>query len=88
MVVNKESEMKEIWEQTYSLLQEITAQMGNLDESEKRIQDAALNADDKDDPLSLGAFFANNPEVLEQVENGKVPDYFNVENTGDRILDI
>ena len=37
---------------------------------------------------SLKDFFVNNPEALEQIELGEIPEYFNVENTAKRILDI
>jgi hypothetical protein len=36
----------------------------------------------------LAGVFEENPEMLEEVENGKVPDYFNEENTAKRILKI
>ena len=37
---------------------------------------------------SLGNFFTENPDALKQVAQGEIPDYFNVENTARRILDI
>lgn len=37
---------------------------------------------------SLGDFFRNNPEALQDISEGKIPDYFNVDNTARRILDI
>lgn len=37
---------------------------------------------------SLNEFFINNPEALKDIESGKIPEYFNVENTAKRILDI
>ena len=80
--------MKEIWEQTYALLKEYTAQMGTAAEFEKGMEEAVLSSGNENDPLGLGAYFAENPDALEQVQNGEIPDYFNVENTGDRILDI
>jgi len=80
--------MKEIWEQTYALLQEVTEKLGSLDKFEKGMLEAAAFTGDVNDPLKLGAFFAENPDALEKVKNGEIPDYFNVENTGDRILDI
>lgn len=36
----------------------------------------------------LGNFFEENPEAVEQVSRGEIPEYFNVENTARRILDI
>jgi len=36
----------------------------------------------------LGVFFEENPEAVEQVSRGEIPEYFNVENTARRILDI
>ncbi|NVM01681.1 MAG: hypothetical protein HWN67_05070 [Candidatus Helarchaeota archaeon] len=37
---------------------------------------------------SLKEFFENNPETLDQIKAGEIPEYFNVENTAKRILDI
>ena len=37
---------------------------------------------------NLKEFFLNNPEALEKIEAGDIPDYFNVDNTAKRILDI
>ncbi|MFC1564554.1 hypothetical protein ACFL6G_06425 [candidate division KSB1 bacterium] len=37
---------------------------------------------------SLGTYFKENPEAAEQVSRGEIPEYFNVENTARRILDI
>ncbi len=37
---------------------------------------------------NLKEFFLNNPEALKKIEAGEIPDYFNVENTAKRILDI
>lgn len=37
---------------------------------------------------SLNEFFVNNPEALKDIEAGKIPEYFNVDNTAKRILDI
>ncbi|MFC1562895.1 hypothetical protein ACFL4Z_02465 [candidate division KSB1 bacterium] len=37
---------------------------------------------------SLKEFFTNNPESLNEIAAGKIPEYFNVENTAKRILDI
>jgi hypothetical protein len=36
----------------------------------------------------LGSFFENDPEAVEQVGNGEIPEYFNVDNTARRILNI
>jgi len=41
-----------------------------------------------EDGLGLHAYFSNNPEDLKAISEGMIPDYFNVENTGQRILDI
>jgi len=37
---------------------------------------------------NLKEFFENNPEALDQIKVGEIPEYFNVENTAKRILDI
>lgn len=36
----------------------------------------------------LGTFFEENPEAAEEISQGIIPEYFNVENTALRILDI
>ena len=36
----------------------------------------------------LGLFFEKSPEAVEQVVRGEIPEYFNVENTARRILNI
>jgi len=38
--------------------------------------------------ISLRSFFEENPEAVEQVSKGEIPNHFNVENTARRILDI
>ena len=37
---------------------------------------------------SLGQFIKENPDAAEEISNGEIPDYFNVDNTSKRILDI
>jgi len=36
----------------------------------------------------LGAYFKEHPEDVEKISRGEIPDYFNVDNTARRILDI
>lgn len=36
----------------------------------------------------LHAYFSENPQALEEVANGQVPEYWNVENTAKRMFDI
>jgi len=36
----------------------------------------------------LFEFYSNNPEALQKVAGGEIPEYFNVDNTAKRILDI
>ena len=36
----------------------------------------------------LGTYFEENPEAVEQISRGEIPEYFNVENTARRILNI
>ncbi len=36
----------------------------------------------------LARFFEKNPEALKEIQQGKIPEYFNVENTARRILNI
>jgi len=87
-LVTLQSIQKEIKQQAYTLLQQQAAKSGDpallnnfLTFDNEEIKDNA-------DPLGLGAYFTANPEDWEQVQNGIVPDHFNMENTGQRILDI
>ncbi len=78
-IVNRESIRKEIWRQTYALLQEGYAKSyDQLYEKDKVTSD----------PFGVEAYFTENPEDWKKVQMGIVPDYFNAENTGARILDI
>jgi hypothetical protein len=36
----------------------------------------------------LGAYYAEHPEDLQAISQGEIPEYFNVDNTASRILDI
>ena len=75
---NRESTRKEIWKQTYAMLQE-----GN-GKSVNNLYDNKVTSD----PFGVNAYFKNNPEDWKKVQIGIVPENFTVENTGDRILDI
>lgn len=47
------------------------------------------NQNDFDNSLDqLKTFYQNNPQALDQISQGKIPDYFNVENTAKRQFDI
>jgi hypothetical protein len=73
----------EVWQQTYSMLQDAIAQyMSSGNSTDSNDDSQAI------DPFGLGAYYTENPEDWEKVQQGIVPDYFNVENTGRRILDI
>jgi hypothetical protein len=78
----------EVQKQSFALL------MGRMDEEKEKdplqrlLAYASELAGTNEDPLGLGAYFAANPQDLETVQRGEIPDYFNVENTGQRILDI
>jgi len=84
----RESVRKEIWKQTYSLLQEATAK---LQVTAKTVQSYDKNGriyEETADPFGVAAYYSEHPEDLKKVQLGIVPDYFNVENSGDRILKI
>lgn len=86
--VTLESIKAEIKKQTYVLLRQLSTGEGALPQIEDLFQYGAEVSGNQEDPLGLGAYFTANPEDWEQVQNGIVPDHFNVENTGQRILDI
>lgn len=79
-IENRESIRKQIWQQTYALLQEgYTKSYNQLYDDKGRVNS---------DPFGVDAYFSENPEDWKKVQMGIVPDYFNTENTGQRILDI
>jgi len=85
-IEKRESIRKEIWKQTYSLLQEATAK---LQVTAKTVQAYDKNGriyEETADPFGVAAYYSEHPEDLKKVQLGIVPDYFNAENTGDRIL--
>jgi hypothetical protein len=84
----RETIRKEIWKQTYSLLQEAIAKL-RIDEKTVQTYDKSGRPDEETaDPFGVIAYYAEHPEDLKKVQLGIVPDYFNVENTGNRILKI
>ncbi|MCK5146263.1 hypothetical protein KAR48_05875 [bacterium] len=82
-----ESIKLEIQKQSFSLLMQQSGK-DKEDPLQKLLGFAAELMGTDEDPLGLGSYFANNPEDLEQIQQGIIPDYFNIENTGQRILDI
>ncbi|MBN2414161.1 hypothetical protein JXQ31_20975 [candidate division KSB1 bacterium] len=87
-IEKRESTRKEIWKQTYSLLQEAIAKL-RLDAKTVQAYDKNGRPDEETaDPFGVAAYYAEHPEDLKKVQLGIIPDYFNVENTGNRILKI
>jgi len=78
----------EVAKQAYMLLEEAASTAGGSDQLKDFLSSISGLTGEKEDPLGLGAHFAANPGDLRQVQAGIVPDHFNVENTGQRILDI
>lgn len=87
-LVLKHQIQKEIWNQAYTLLKSYSEGSNSsslLDDAlAKFVEDGA----DPDDPIGLNAYYAANPADWEKVQNGEIPDYFNVENTASRIMKI
>ncbi len=87
-IVNRETIRREIWKQTYSLLQEAIAKL-RVDANIVQSYDKNGRPDKKTaDPFGVAAYYEEHPEDLKKVQLGIVPDYFNVENTGNRIFNI
>jgi len=84
----RESIRKEIWKQTYSLLQEATAKLQVNVENVQTYDKNGHSNDKAEDPFGVAAYYSEHPEDLKKVQLGIVPDYFKVKNTGDRILKI
>ncbi|HPG40049.1 MAG TPA: hypothetical protein PLP19_09790 [bacterium] len=86
-LTDRESIRKEVWRQTYALLQEATARLQTGSKSASYDKTGRI-AGEEMDPFGIGAYYADHPDDWKKVQLGIVPDYFNVENTGKRILDI
>jgi len=86
-LTDRESIRKEVWRQTYALLQEATARLQTGSKSASYDKNGRI-AGEEMDPFGIGAYYADHPDDWKKVQLGIVPDYFNVENTGKRILDI
>jgi len=84
----RESIRKEIWKQTYSLLQEATAKLQVNVENVQTYDKNGQPDEKKDDPFGVAAYYFEHPKDLKKVQLGIVPDYFKTKNTGDRILKI
>ncbi len=84
----RESIKQEVWDQTFQLLKDMIPKTVDTSLFDRGIEEMVEFSGDKNDPLKLIAHFTANPEDWEKVMRGDVPDYFNVENTGQRILDI
>ena len=87
-IADKEEIRKQIWRQTYTLLYRALNGTEAFPELEKGLVEASKYIGEETDPIGLGDYFANNSEDWEKVQNGIVPEYFGVEKTAQRILDI
>lgn len=79
---------KEIWSQAYTLLRAFSEKSGNLPDFEAGMAKILGAGNDSKDPIGLNAYYNAHPADWQKVLNGEIPDYFNVENTGERILNI
>lgn len=86
IVEKRESIRQQIFDQIYGALQSAIQQGSLSTQSDNSLATSILQADSSTDPLGLVSFYSNNPDAFDKVKNGEIPDYFNVENTGDRIL--
>lgn len=89
--VNKNSEadeVKNITEDSPKSLGETKAEIKKQIEAQTYQLLKQYLGDSPEVKESLKEFFTNNPEALQQIEKGEIPEYFNVENTAKRILDI
>ena len=79
---------KEIWSQAYTLLKAYSEKSGTLSGFEEGMAKILSAGNDSEDPIGLNAYYNAHPEDWQQVQRGEIPDYFNMENTGERILQI
>lgn len=84
----RQSIRKEVWDQAYTLLQQYAGENQSTDLLASGLEDLVESTGNSEDPLELGAYFAENPQDWEKVQSGEIPDYFNIENTAQRILDL
>ena len=88
MAVTLESIKIEIQKQAFALLTAQADESGDGDSLREALARFGKLSGNADDPLGLGDYFTAHPDDWAQVQAGEIPDYFNVENTGQRILDI
>ncbi len=79
---------KNIWDQAYALLQSYAEGNDTLPAFQQGLEQMEEWSQNPEDPIGLNAYFSEHPEDLEKIGQGEIPDYFNIENTGQRILDI
>ena len=79
---------KEIWDQAYVLLKAYSEKSQTDSNFEAGLNQIQMLSSDPQDPIGLHVYFQENPDDWEQVQMGIIPEYFNIENTGNRILDI
>lgn len=75
----------EVEKQTTALLQQFSARL----EIDIEISAGSLFGKENKDALrGLRDHFERNPAAMSEIEQGNIPPYFNVENTGKRMMDI
>ena len=79
---------KEIWDQAYTLLKAYSEKSGTTSAFEDGMARILESGSDSQDAIGLNAYYTEHPEDWAQVQQGEIPDYFNVENTAQRILQI
>jgi len=65
-----------------SVEQQMDALFSSFTQTEENKELAGMARDE------LGNYFKENPEALQEIANGKMPEYWNVENTASRMFDI
>lgn len=92
-VYNRLGKMESILKKTDSLLDHFH-QMRNTVEQQMDALFASFTQGDENKKLAgmardeLGDYFKENPEALQQIANGQMPEYWNIENTASRMFDI
>ena len=69
-----------------AIQKQIDAQVKELTQHYKKIFESSETG--KNAQKSLKTYFDENPEDLEKIEQGEIPEYWNQENTAKRIFDI
>ncbi len=92
-VYNRLGKMERILKKTDNLLDRFQ-QMRNTVEQQMDALFSSFTQNDENNKLAgmakdeLGNYFKENPEALQEITSGKMPEYWNVENTASRMFDI